>query len=133
MKVANSLEDWSPGDKLRRPKKPFGWHYGLFGGWDKDGKPFVYEMVKKVGGRKVDLEKFANGEEVEHIPYTGDTPRGVILDRARRKLGEPYGYLNANCEHFVNYCQNGEARSQQVSNFLSLAVIVGLGYLANRS
>jgi Lecithin retinol acyltransferase len=67
-------------------------------------------------------------EEISLADFAGNRPLQVggapdslraddILRRARSRLGEcRYDVLSNNCEHFCNWCQVGEARSQQVES-----------------
>ncbi|MBI1978808.1 MAG: hypothetical protein HYS62_01955, partial [Candidatus Aenigmarchaeota archaeon] len=64
------MKEILPGDGIRTKRKIY-WHYGLFAG-DVDGKKMVFENTLK-GVRLVTLEDFANGKELEVIPYEGAT------------------------------------------------------------
>lgn len=50
--------------------------------------------------------------------------------RARSRLGESrYSLVFNNCEHFVNWCIEGESRSQQVEAVLTGASVLGYRYV----
>lgn len=116
-----------PGDAVKRRKKPSFWHWGLVAGWGIDGEPYVFENTVKFGVRLVPLREFIAGQPWEHVPYTGPTPRPIILERAWSQLGKlRYDLLGANCEHFVTWCQDGVAKSGQVAGALLGALLVGL-------
>ena len=128
------ITNCSPGDTLRRPKRGgLIQHYGLFAGWGSDGTPYVYENNITTGVRLVPFDVFAAGQPVECIPYTGPTPRSVILQRARSALGSRYDLFRANCEHFVTWCQQGLARSPQLAAALLTAALGTLLLLTQKS
>lgn len=79
---------------------------------------------------KTSLAAFANGHEIEVQPHGGRRyGRRRTVERARSRLGEDcYSVIFNNCEHFVNWCIEGEHRSDQVRNASLLAV--GLAALA---
>jgi hypothetical protein len=48
-----------------------------------------------------------------------------IVRRARSRLGERrYHLLRNNCEHFCNWCQLGESRSEQVEALMKPALLL---------
>lgn len=62
------------------------------------------------------LEAFSNGNgfTVKSHTYPRFTGQSVI-DRARSRLGEDdYNVFFNNCEHFCEWCVNGEHRSEQI-------------------
>jgi len=65
---------------------------------------------------EITLDDCTEGREfrVERIPPDPTTGKDVVR-RARSRLGERcYDLLKNNCEHFCNWCQLGEARSEQI-------------------
>lgn len=53
--------------------------------------------------------------------------RHAALKRAYSRLGQQYGGLSFNCEHFANWVQTGKEKSDQVTNgFLLLTSVVVL-------
>lgn len=66
---------------------------------------------------EITLEKFEddNGYKVKAHPereYSGD----ISVNRARNRIGEDlYSLSNNNCEHFVNWCIEGDHNSEQVN------------------
>lgn len=80
-------------------------HHGLYIG---RGDVIHYSQFKV---RIDSLEDFAQGGNIHlmdsDLIYTIDT----VIRRAKSKLGEEeYDLLFNNCEHFVNWCRNGERR-----------------------
>lgn len=70
----------------------------------------------------VSLSQFADGHDVSVIKHP-DRMFGRLksVQRARARLGEEqYSLVFNNCEHFVNWCIEGERRSRQVQ-----AVVAG--------
>ncbi len=104
------------GDHLVSPRA-FYHHHGLYAG---DNLVIEYRKSDRRGipGRvtEVPLEDFHEGSSfwvkahgrVRYDPQTA-------IERARSRLGESdYGLASNNCEHFVEWCLNGDHRSAQV-------------------
>jgi len=70
---------------------------------------------------EVSLSGFAHGHPVWVRPTGPDALRcEEIVQRARSRLGENrYRLLSNNCEHFSEWCVNGEHRSPQVDRLLA--------------
>ncbi|MDM5130276.1 lecithin retinol acyltransferase family protein [Aeromonas piscicola] len=93
----------------------------------------------------ISLEAFANGRRVTVQPHPSATyDADARLARARARLGErQYHPLTNNCEHFVNWCIDAQARSPQVTTAITTgsllmtpygrAALFGLGYHVCRS
>ena len=74
--------------------------------------------------RRDTLEDFANGEEITVKPHPDRrySPAEAV-ERAESKLGEcEYSILSHNCEHFVNWCIDGEEKSEQADAGVKVAV-----------
>ena len=117
-----------PGDAVRSKRRIY-WHYGIYVG-EINGKRMVFENTFH-GVRLVSLEDFSKGKECEFILYTGLTKRENIITRANSILGKKkYNLLKNNCEHFVNWCQEGKAESSQVRTGIKIsaaAIITAVG------
>ena len=85
-------------------------HYGAFG-YDWRRRPV----------EQVSLELFAHGHPICVRPgRPSGLTRAEIVRRARSRLGEDqYRVLSNNCEHFSEWCVNGEHRSPQVDRWLA--------------
>jgi hypothetical protein len=81
--------------------------------------------------RCVSLKEFAQGASVDvlaHPDRVFGPARSVA--RARSRLGEAsYSLVFNNCEHFVNWCIEGESRSRQVEAVVSGASVLGYRYV----
>jgi Lecithin retinol acyltransferase len=69
---------------------------------------------------EISLTRFAHGHRVWVRPARQHSlPGAEIARRARSRLGEDrYRFLSNNCEHFSEWCANGEHRSPQVERLL---------------
>ena len=89
------------------------YHHGIDAG---DGQ--VIHMSREHGGIVcTSYNEFADGKRVHTENSPRDYDRKQVLKRARSRLGEGgYHLLNNNCEHFANWCRNGQQCSRQVHN-----------------
>lgn len=92
-------------------------HHGIYAG---EGRVIHYAgRARYPHGciEEISLQDFIGNRSV-NLGRAPDRFRGEdIVRRARSRLGEcRYDLLNNNCEHFCNWCQLGEARSQQVES-----------------
>jgi len=85
-------------------------HYGAYAGGHWCRRPV----------EEVSLARFAYGRRVWVRPARKQALAGAeIARRARSRLGEDrYRFLSNNCEHFSEWCVNGEHRSAQVERLL---------------
>jgi hypothetical protein len=113
-----------PGTRLSVRRRAY-FHHGIYvghgrvihyAGWFHSARGLIEEVT---------LEQFAEGR-----PYNiGRTPAdrtsgGQIVQRARSRLGErSYHLLRNNCEHFCNWCQLGQCRSEQVEALTRLQLL----------
>jgi len=96
-------------------------HHGIYVG---DGKvvhyPGLSGSLRRGPVEEVSIERFAAGRPILIKPV-GKARYGEaeVVARARSRLGEDrYRITSNNCEHFCEWCINGEARSEQVDNLL---------------
>ena len=57
---------------------------------------------------------FARGKPIRTIPHGSGLSGSHLVVRARGKIGQRYGVLTRNCEHFVAWVISGQARSGQL-------------------
>ncbi len=58
--------------------------------------------------------QFSQGKTIRTVPHRSGLSGSAIVARARGKIGQRYGVLTRNCEHFVNWAISGKARSRQL-------------------
>jgi hypothetical protein len=80
------------------------------------------------------LFEFANGGRVMDLGYPGQLAPHVVIERARRKLGEPWNLFTANCEHLVSWAHGLEVTSPQLRNAIFwLVLVAGISCLAAKA
>jgi Lecithin retinol acyltransferase len=110
------------GSHLVTPRRGFS-HHGIYVG---DGTVIHYHSAVRGFSRgpveEVSLASFALGRAIGVRIHT--TPRfdgAEVARRARSRVGEyRYRLLSNNCEHYCEWCLQGEQRSYQVERWLSL-------------
>jgi hypothetical protein len=91
-------------------------HHGIYVGGGR-----VIHYAGWIRGRRglieeVAFDEFTEGLEwrIERVPPDRESAMDVVR-RARARLGERcYDLLRNNCEHFCNWCELGESRSEQI-------------------
>lgn len=58
--------------------------------------------------------QFARGKPIRTIAHKSKLSGTHLVVRARGKIGQRYGVLTRNCEHFVAWVVSGQARSGQL-------------------
>lgn len=58
--------------------------------------------------------QFSRGAPVRVVPYRTALSGTEVVARARGKIGQRYGVMTRNCEHFVSWAISGKARSGQL-------------------
>jgi hypothetical protein len=58
--------------------------------------------------------QFARGKPIRSVGIRSALSGSEIVARARGKIGQRYGVLTRNCEHFVHWAISGKARSRQL-------------------
>lgn len=128
--ITNEKEPLKSGDALYRKKiSKFGClfnHWGMCAGKDSSGVTWIIENQEGIGIRLVPLDDFLYNYPYKIKPFKGDN-RQEAINRAFDMHGQSdvYKLIKFNCEHFVNYCQNGKAKSSQVRRmFASFAFVI---------
>ena len=97
-------------------------HHGVYVG---GGAVVHYAAFAKCWRRgpveEISLPRFAQGHPVwVRLGGRNPLPAADILTRARSRVGEDrYRFFSNNCEHFSEWCVNGEPRSLQVEQFMA--------------
>lgn len=92
------------------------WHHAIYVGWGyvvhyTNVRPNKRDATIEIGT----VAEFAEGGEFEVVRYDHEDPIEVVLERARRRVGETaYHLTRNNCEHFARWCKTGESISDQV-------------------
>ena len=96
-------------------------HHGLYVG---NGRVIHYAGFKALWHRgpveEVSLDEFGGGFGWQaHRDRVARFAGALAVERARSRLGEDrYRIWSNNCEHFVEWCLHGRARSAQVERWL---------------
>jgi hypothetical protein len=115
-------EEPALGSHLVTPRFGFA-HHGIYVGGGKvvhygalEGHPFRGPV------QEVSLASFASGRAVLVRPHErARFGHADVIQRARSRVGENcYRLLSNNCEHFCEWCLQGEHRSYQVESLLAL-------------
>jgi len=94
--------------------------------WDVCGWAVVHNTPNGGGVIKQTLEEFTNGEALGFpTRYKKYLPDHMIAQRARSMVGQKWGLLGYNCQHFVTQMCGGKAKSHDLEMAL-LLVIIGL-------
>jgi hypothetical protein len=123
-----NAEELLPGSRLIVRRRGY-FHHGIYLG---HGKVIHYAgWFSSAGGliEEVTLEQFTKGRPYGIGRLPPDRHAGEeVVRRARSRLGERrYQLLKNNCEHFCNWCQLGECRSEQVETFMKPALwLIGI-------
>jgi hypothetical protein len=120
-----NAEELLPGCRLSVRRRAY-FHHGIYVG---NGKMIHYAgWFRGAGGlvEEITLEQFTEGRPYRIGRMPPDPSEGEkIVWRARSRLGEQcYRLLRNNCEHFCNWCQLGECRSEQVEALLKPALLL---------
>jgi hypothetical protein len=120
-----NAEEPLPGSRLIVRRRAY-FHHGIYVG---DGRVIHYAgWFRGTRGlvEEVTLEQFTEGHRYCIGRMAADRPTGEdIVRRARSRLGERrYHLLRNNCEHFCNWCQLGESRSEQVEALMKPALLL---------
>ena len=120
-----NAEELLPGSRLIVRRRAY-FHHGIYVG---NGRMIHYAgWCRGTHGlvEEVPLEQFTEGHRYSIGPMPPDRRAGEdIVRRARSRLGERrYHLLRNNCEHFCNWCQLGECRSEQVEAVMKPALLL---------
>jgi hypothetical protein len=108
------------GAHLATPRRGFV-HHGIYVGAGRVIHYGGYARAWRVMPvEDVSLAEFACGREISVRPWSAPAfDADAVLRRARSRLGENrYSLFVNNCEHFVQWCIGGRARSPQIERWL---------------
>lgn len=125
------------GDHVKAYRGGF-WHHGIYVGdhsvihfTGADGKNAASASICRTSWRDFALQS----ERVEVVGYRVPVhPPPDVVNRAFSRIGAGgYSLLFNNCEHFALWCKTGQARSEQVRGFMTLAALVGGAWYLSKS
>lgn len=125
-----------PGDKIVVPKSwmRFIQHHVIYLGQNHLGVHLIAENAVGLDVRVITVDQFfQENPEVTRIDrFVGDNvQRRLAIERALKKLGQPYDLINFNCEHFANYVQKGVLKSDQVGWGILLLGVLAVAAFAD--
>lgn len=106
-------------------------HVGLLGDRFINGERSVLSFSAEAKGFVEEpFSAFSGGRPVVCDGYLGDLPPEGVMWRARQKAGQPYSWLDFNCEHFVRYAHGVPMESPQLQQVGAIVGILGLAFFA---
>ena len=120
-----NAEELLPGSRLIVRRRGY-FHHGIYVGNVRVIHYSGWFRGTRGLGEEVTLEEFTEGHPYHLGRMPPDRRAGEdIVRRARSRLGERrYHLLRNNCEHFCNWCQLGERRSEQVEALMKPALLL---------
>ena len=82
-------------------------------------------IIPKDGGVKIsEWYDFAGVEFIVYLVARPSSPEHAndIVARGEANLGTPYIFFSRNCEHFASFCFTGEAKSETMEGFGTIAL-----------
>jgi len=115
------------GDHIRvwRPVPGF-WHHGICVG-NSELIHYSGEVARKTNASicRVGEAEFLHGSNGEVVPHDHALPPDEVVRQGESRLGERgYNLAFNNCEHFANWCKDGDARCEQVRR-VPVAIVAG--------
>lgn len=100
----NSPSRFNIGDHLV-VQRPGYTHQGIYAGYDR-----VIHYLNDIGICVCDLETFSKGYFINKKNSPCKYDRETIVERAESRLYESeYDLIKCNCDHFANWCRNGDS------------------------
>jgi len=123
----NNQVELRPGDKVF-VKGDFGVrHYGVYVGWDWQGKEIVVQNLKGRSVEETSLQAFSAGQPIFIEQRAGNWRHAEeIVLRARSLIGTNYDLISFNCEQAANYAVHGRPFSLQLQEAVGLLLLVGV-------
>ena len=105
-------------------------HVGLLGDRFINGERSVLSFSAEAKGFVEEpFSVFSGGRPVVSDGYLGNLPPAIVMWRARQKVGQPYSWLEFNCEHFVRYAHGVPVESPQLQQGGVILGVLGLAFL----
>lgn len=99
----NSPSRFTKGDHLV-VQRPGYTHQGIYAGYDR-----VIHYLNDIGICVCDLETFSKGYFINKKNSPCKYDRETVVKRAESRLYESeYNLIKCNCDHFANWCRNGD-------------------------
>ncbi|PCI40443.1 MAG: hypothetical protein COB46_06970 [Rhodospirillaceae bacterium] len=112
-----------PGQVLKRRKDVFVWHMGIY-----TGRGTVIDTVPTNGTSERSLADFADGKEVLDGGYPGNLQNWLVVENAKRMIGEAYSFARSNCEHLVSQAHGLKKSSPQLQILAAFGVITLIAF-----
>lgn len=110
------------GDKLSVPGRAGTRHVGVYSG---NGQ-VIHNSKAHFRVVEESLAAFAEGARVTIDARARVGTEGLVVARARERIGTAYDLLFWNCEHLVEFARTGTASSPQLQSALGLLALVTL-------
>jgi len=112
-----------PGQVLKRRKGVFIWHLGIY-----TDRGTVIDTIPKNGTSERSLADFADGKEVLDGGYPGNLQNWLVVENAKRMVGEAYSFARSNCEHLVSQAHGLKKSSPQLQVFAAVGIIALIAF-----
>ena len=117
-----------PGQVLKRRKGMMLWHLGIY-----TDRGTVIDATPENGTSERSLDDFAEGKKVLDGGYPGNLPNWLVVENAKRMIGEAYSVGRNNCEHLVSHAHGLKKSSPQLQAFMAIGIFALLVFAVAQS
>lgn len=112
-----------PGQVLKRRKGLFIWHLGIY-----TDQGTVIDTTPQNGTSERSLADFADGKEVLDGGYPGSLQNWLVVENAKRMIGQAYSVAQSNCEHLVSQAHGLNKSSPQLRGAVAVGIIALIAF-----